>query len=497
MRGLGWLVLLAGCGSGDGSAQGPANPTTTPTSEPTSGPTTPTAPVTNPTGAVVLPTPPAEVAADLELLQAGAVDTVAPVDLAHVVVSTEGQLVALDALGAPEVLGRDQPPVHAASPWAGSWLLASAESLAVWDGAVLGPTTLGDVVGPVARLASDGDDLWIGAEAGLRRWRDGQVVAVTVDGAEVGPFAVGGDVRGDSVTWVAQGEVVHALGNAGAVWVDLEAAALAGTVDALAVDASRTAWATAGGWLYRRDANDGWLRYDLGVPVWAVHGVPSAAGVWIEAEGMWLFSDGTTWEAPTGLPAPDPMLQPRVDAAGRLLVVDDDGLWRASTTRPLVLVGLEQGAVVARSTEVHLVPTAPDEVETLVVSLVDGAGAEVAVPVVEQVATVDPEGLEPGPYELVAVADYGERQSEARLSLFLGADFEPTWADDIQPLYEAQCALCHGGAATTVLEAPEDWAARIDDILFNVRAGNMPLGGDPLSDLDVAVIEAWAAAGYP
>ena len=123
--------------------------------------------------------------------------------------------------------------------------------------------------------------------------------------------------------------------------------------------------------------------------------------------------------------------------------------------------------------------------------------AEVAVPVVEQVATVDPEGLEPGPYELVAVADYGDRQSEARLSLFLGADFEPTWADDIQPLYEAQCALCHGGAATTVLEAPEDWSARIDDILFNVRAGNMPLGGDPLSDLDVAVIEAWAAAGYP
>jgi hypothetical protein len=437
------------------------------------------------------------VVADLELLVAGRVDAVAPLDRTRTVVSDGGVVTALDALGAAEELGRSLPAVHGAAPWGEVWLLSSEEGLATWHAGSWAPSALDELLEPVQRLVAHEEMLWFGTDAGLRRWKAGQVVAVRLDGDELGAFAVGGDVRGDEVVWASRGDELHGIGNAGAVWVDLEAVALVGEVDSVAVDSSRRAWATAGGWLYGRDVDEGWRRYDLGSPAWTVHAVASAPGVWVETEGAWLRVEGDRFEHAEGLPAPSASHRLAVDGAGRLLIADDEGLWRASTTRPLVVVGIEPGATVARATHVTLVPTAPDEVQSMAAELVSGTGDATALSVVDGVVTLDPDGQPAGPYELVASVDYGDRRSEARISLFLGAGFEPTWGDDIEPLYVEDCALCHGGAATTVLESPEDWEARIDDIVFNVREGNMPLGGEPLSDLEVAVIEAWAEAGFP
>ena len=81
--------------------------------------------------------------------------------------------------------------------------------------------------------------------------------------------------------------------------------------------------------------------------------------------------------------------------------------------------------------------------------------------------------------------------------MLLGAGYEPTWSDDIEPIYRAHCAFCHGGDSDTVLEQPSDWEPIIDVILYNVEVGNMPLGGTPLPDGDVVRIEAWADAGFP
>ena len=446
---------------------------------------------------MILDDPPAEVPADLENLTDAAVDAVAVVDIATVLVSDGGDLWAIDPLGERTVLERAVEPVRAAAPWGEVWLLSTATDLLTWDGSVLSPTPLAEVVGPVDQARAHGDDLWLHNEDGLRLWRNGAVMALRVDDAEVDAFALGGDVRGNDVVWAAVDDVVHGIGNAGQVWVDLEAARFAGAVDSLAVDADRTAWAAAGGWLYRRDAADGWLRYDLGTTVWEVYGHPDAHGVWVEGDGTWWFTDGTTWESPQGLPAPSPSRVPTVDPAGRLLLADAAGLVRASTTRPLVLVGLAEGAVVARPAAVQLVPTAPDQVQSLAAELVDASGSRVPLPLDGDIVTVDPEGLASGPWTFVATADYGGRSSVSERSIFLGADFVPTWAADVQPLYEAECAVCHGGDAQTVLDEPEQWEAEIDDILFNVRQGNMPLGGDALSDLEVVVIEAWRDAGFP
>jgi len=496
------LAAAPGCGGEASDASPPASSAPTVDSaepSPTSPTTTSSSTITTPS-VVILDDPPVEVPADLEVLATSGVEAAAVVDLSSVLVSQGDDLWSIDAVGEASVLQRDTDPVLAAAPWGDAWLLSTATELQVWDGAVLSPTALHDVVGPVSRVRSRDDDLWMAAEAGLRLWRDGQVFAVTVDDDELGAFALGGDVRGDEVVWAARGDEVHGLGNSGQVWVDLEAVQLAAEVDSVAVDAQRTAWAAAGGWLYRRDVEEGWLRYDLGASVWEVWGHSDAPGVWVEGDGQWWFTDGELWEAPTGLPAPSALNPPQVDAAGRLLLRDEaGGLVRASTTRPLVVVGLEEGAVVARPVDVQLVPTAPDAVQALSAELVDAAGTGVSLVVDPDTSTVtvDPDGLAAGPWTFRATAEYGGRTSVSERSIFLGADFEPTWAADVYPLYEAECAVCHGGDAQTVLDEPEQWEALIDDILFNVREGNMPLGGDPLSDLDVVTIEAWRDAGFP
>lgn len=73
-----------------------------------------------------------------------------------------------------------------------------------------------------------------------------------------------------------------------------------------------------------------------------------------------------------------------------------------------------------------------------------------------------------------------------------------TWTDEIQPLADERCLLCHSmaGYASTKLFTAEQWEERIADILFVVKEGSMPLGYDPLGAKSVAIIEAWLEGGF-
>ncbi len=488
-------MLLAAC-AGDDPATTPSSSTgsSIDTADPT-GPSTLTV-ITTPSAVIVDPAPVA-VAADVESLAEGAVTGVAALEPASQLVSTAEELVRIDPFGAIDGWGPSPGPVQAAVPWGDGVLVVAGDALHDWDGVALRDSVLSPVVGAAHTAQARSGAVWIGSADGLVRWRNGSVVAVTVGGEAVEAFAVGGDVRNNEVTWVGQGEVLHALGNAGATWVDLEAVKLAGAVDSVAVSAGGVAWAAAGGWAYRRDPVDGWQRLDFGEPIWEVHAHPDAAGAWLEGEEAWLFQDGDTWQEVTGLPAPSASRRPQVDAAGRLLVWDGSGAVRGSTTRPLVVVGLTDGAVIGRPTDVTLLPTAPDALTDLQASLEDGQGGEVPLTVTDGVVHIDPDGLTNGPWTFRAVATYDGRSSEVTIPVFLGAAYEPTWGNDIEPIYRSECALCHGGDADTVLEEPEDWEPIIDEIVYNVEVGNMPLGGDPLSDVQVVLIEAWRDAGFP
>jgi hypothetical protein len=76
----------------------------------------------------------------------------------------------------------------------------------------------------------------------------------------------------------------------------------------------------------------------------------------------------------------------------------------------------------------------------------------------------------------------------------------PTWTQDIAPISDARCVLCHGPGALGAAQMyqREQWEERIDDILLVVSSGAMPLPPNPVLDpAMIARIESWKAAGFP
>ncbi len=72
----------------------------------------------------------------------------------------------------------------------------------------------------------------------------------------------------------------------------------------------------------------------------------------------------------------------------------------------------------------------------------------------------------------------------------------PTWEDDIAPINQAKCAMCHGpDAVATDLSTMSHWIAMSDDIVLRVKT-DMPANDPPLDPNLTAQIEAWIDGGY-
>ncbi len=95
---------------------------------------------------------------------------------------------------------------------------------------------------------------------------------------------------------------------------------------------------------------------------------------------------------------------------------------------------------------------------------------------------------------------------------------QPTWTDDVMPIFERVCAGCHGSAGCIAgacfLDDPsvldQTPASTLCDattiggcLLESVHEGTMPPGGctigefDCLDEAEVSLVEAWLAAGAP
>ena len=242
-----------------------------------------------------------------------------------------------------------------------------------------------------------------------------------------------------------------------------------------------------------------WLEQPLDAPAWKLLGHPSADGAWVESDERWFHvsSNGAMRLVDVeALQPPDPMA--RLDGFGRLVQRQDDGLWRYAVDRPMEVVGITSQDVVEVDREVTVLPTAPAEVVTLDAVLIDATGAEVPVAIDDNGAmTLQPLGLLFGTWTLRATATYDDAPDGlAEVTVQMAAATGATWTEHIAPIYDEACSLCHDGATETVLDSPEAWEADIDGILEKVISAEMPLGGPPLTDQEIALIQAWQAGGF-
>lgn len=395
-------------------------------------------------------------------------------------------------------------------------LLATDEGLQEIAGQATGeprlaPSPIQDLLpAPPDRIVGAGGDLWLQAGGRLYAWRGGELSEITAGEPRTGPLAAGGVYGGLPVIWAAGDASLVALSRGGwEVVAEIAAEDLGGAGDgagdsagigAVGTDRDGALWAIrAGGGDLLRIAPEGDLsRYALPAPARWVGAHPEAAGAWALTDaGLYRVEGGEAAAyalADTGGLIPEPGA---VDRLGRLVFASEGGLWRVGRSRVLLLTGLTGTAAapeeIAGAREVRAVATLPEEIATLE-AWIDGEPLALD----GDTATVLASGWADGrPHTLRAAATWQGGESAEAEAVFTSLDVGVvTWAGQIGPLYEAECALCHGGGTETILDTPEAWEARIDDILANVRSGAMPLGRDPLSAVEVATIEAWQAGGF-
>lgn len=329
------------------------------------------------------------------------------------------------------------------------WVLTSASLYRVIDGVAEPFLVEGDLSG--AQLAAvrrpEGPALWVLlADRLLEVWRDRAGVLRSASiGLEVLPTAIAGDASGQG--WMIIDGVLHSFGT------DRRLNSRGASVERLVSDArSSEVWA-------------------VGERVW----VGGPEGLY-EAEGLTL----------------DPAGVLSVGADGSLFASADGTVQRYNPRRDVSVVGPEDGSLLGASVDLQVVAPGEPTIE----AELDGNSIDVASGVVR----LEPTELDDGTHTLVVRVRYDDGTLPTEDRRVFEVVSNATWETDVEPIYSAYCADCHGeeGPANTRLDALDDWTgdALSTQILLNVRDGRMPLGRAPLSQREVALIEAWMVNGF-
>ncbi len=346
-------------------------------------------------------------------------------------------------------------------------------------------------------------DWLVSTDAGLYVVRDDTARPVLASGAPVVVSHVA--PRGTGSAWVAddEGLLRVTISEDDAEPPRLERLARVGDVTALASDAEGRPWWVEDGALHSLTRDQRVIVRTLPVPAGAsITGVTSIARegeLWIHvgdesssAAGL-LHYDGHVFRPIDGVLDG---LRVRCASGSACVVLDAEAgeLRQLRVRHGALLEGLGEGATVLEPVDVQITP----ESASSVASMRAEVGATVLTPT-DGALRLDPAEIGFGPRTLVVTITW----SDGTLPLVLRRSFvveaAATWAGDIEPLYRAHCADCHGAAGPSArrLDSREGWMTEIDHILPAITSGAMPLGRTRLPEETVALVRTWAGAGFP
>lgn len=376
----------------------------------------------------------------------------------------------------------------------GDVLAATEDGLYLWDG-LPWPSPLQEAIGEpaLALFADQADAWWLLDETGWRRRAEGAISRITIDGVPTkGSLATDGTIDGTAVTWLTarngpDDPFVIAVDGSGT----LVESNVFEDVRHIAVDATGRTWVADGRRLQERSPAGTWTAHTFASAVAEVRAHADSDRIWVRTvDGVY-----TGTHEGVGPTEPPEGRWLGVDPLGRLLVVHDEGVRRASVDLPVQVLDIPEGAIDTPTT-LTVSPSLADDVTNVTMGL-DGAPIDGAAPESAPWSwTVDPAAYDAGTHTVdieVTWADGRTRSLSREVELGAG---EVTWDDNVLFLFEDRCQQCHGGTSETVLETPEAWIAKFDRILELVESQQMPLGLEPLPESELALLRAWRAGGF-
>lgn len=348
---------------------------------------------------------------------------------------------------------------------------------------------------------------------GLTEWLVSTDAGLTlIEGSSARPLLSGGAAlhvdhlaaRGPGAAWAAD-----ASGLLRITWTSTEhnpttaRIARTGSIEALASDSDGFPWWVEGGQLFSMTRDGRVIPRALPTPagtvVQDITALPQAGEIWLQARAPMetttraLFHfDGSVFRPIEGTFTSRTL---RCASASECVALDGSGhIERWRIRHAAELEGLTEGASLHERTEVRIAPEA-----SALVQSVEARVGEQVLTVTANALSLDPTALGIGPRTLTVTV----RWSDGTLPLVLRRSFlseaAATWVDDIEPVYRAQCADCHGAAGPSArrLDTRADWMREWDRVRPAIQGGAMPLGRPALPRETVALIQTWAEAGFP
>lgn len=434
-------------------------------------------------------------------VHAGPSPTLVPLPDGRLVIEEEARLLVVDPSDPtvePMVIGpaTDVGEVHAAVPTDGAVLVLASGGTFILRGDAWVPTELSDAFdGPIVdavRLPTPTGlglgDLWVATASSLYRIVDGvsQRLELDEDLSEV-ELAIAPRPEGPAL-WVKLPDRVLEVWRDRSGVVRTARLELSSAPTAIGGDATPNGWLVLDGQLHSIDADRQLVSW--GVPTDRLLTSPLAEEVWVfGADGARLVADGAVLDVLEVSLDPEATMAIGPDGS---LFVSGDTVRRVSPRRQVRIGGASDGSLLVRPQVFPIEAEGSPTIE----ARIDGDEVE---PLTEPLRVeLDPAMLGEGSHSLEIRVSY----DDGTLPVIEERSFEvvtnATWSDDIGPLYEGHCARCHGpeGPANTRLDAPANWQDIIDVVLANVEDGRMPLNDEPLTQREIAIIQAWEVGGF-
>ncbi|MFO0708203.1 MAG: cytochrome c [Sandaracinus sp.] len=345
-------------------------------------------------------------------------------------------------------------------------------------------------------------DYLVATDAGLFLVRDEVASPVEVDGAGLDVSLVA--MRGPGSAWAVDDEGLVRI-TLGATLDDaptLSRLARLGAITALASDGEGRPWWIEDHTLFSMTRDQRVIARALplgaGLAPSGVTAIPSDGELWVHASttdatrtGLFHF-DGHEFRAVEG--EIDAMTL-RCASGSACIGFDGTGEMAWITVRHgASLEGLTDGEAVHDPITVTIAADDASHVASMSAT-VDAT----TLPITGSSITLDPATIGVGPRTLVVTITWDDGTLPRVVRRSFTVEPPATWTNDIEPLYRAQCADCHGPAGPSArrLDSREGWMREIDRILPSITSGAMPLGRPRLPDTTVALVRTWSMAGFP